>query len=127
MQQFAATHLHAVESEPPFAEVFDASTEVIDCLVYAEESVVRAVELDNLYWWVLRIVLLNIQLQLCGRFLGIDGSRHFVCSFGEHGEYAIVYVVVNEDDSGGGFAYAVIDESVGIKDLPIVEDTLVRR
>ena len=127
MQQFAATHLHAVESEPPFTEVFDASTEVIDCLVYAEESVVRAVELDNLYWWVLRIVLLNIQLQLYGWFFGIDGSRHFVCSFGEHSENAIIYIVVNENDARGGLSYTVVDEGVDIEDLTVVEDALVGR
>ena len=72
-------------------------------------------------------MLLYIQLQLCGWFLGIDSRSHLVCSFGEHGEHAIIYIVVNEDNSRGGFAYAVVDEGVSIKDLPIVEDTLVRR
>ena len=75
-------HFHAVEGEPLLAEVFDAGTEVIDSIVDAKEAVVRAVELDNLYRRILRIVLLNIQLQLCGWFLGIDGSSYFVCSFG---------------------------------------------
>ena len=82
LQQFGCGHLHAVECEPFLAEVFDASTEVIDSIVDAEEAVVRAVEGNNIYWRILRIVLLDIQLQLCGWFFGIDGSRHLVCSFG---------------------------------------------
>lgn len=65
------------------------------------------------------------QLQLCRWFLGVNGSSHLVCSFGEHGEHAIVNVVVNEDDACGRFAYAIVDESVSIKDLTVVEDTLV--
>ena len=82
LHKFGGGHLHAVEGEPLLAEVFDAGTEVIDYLVDAEEAVVRAVEGNDLYRRILRIVLLNIQLQLCGWFFGIDGSRHFVCSFG---------------------------------------------
>ena len=35
LQQFAATHLHAVEGKPFLAEVFDAGTKVIDRLVNA--------------------------------------------------------------------------------------------
>ena len=34
------------------------------------------------YRRILSIVLLNIQLQLCGWFLGVNGSSHLVCSFG---------------------------------------------
>ena len=60
LQQFAGLHLHAVEGEPLFAKVFDAGTEVIDCLVDAEEAVVRAVKGNNIYRRVLRIMLLNI-------------------------------------------------------------------
>ena len=127
LQQFGCEHFHAVEGEPLLAEVFDAGTEVIDSIVDAEEAVVRAIKGDNIYWSVLRMVLLNIQLQLCGWFFGIDGSSHLVCSFGEHGEHAVVYIVVNEDNSCGGFAYTVVDEGVGIEDLSIVEDTLVGR
>ena len=70
LQQFAGLHLHAVEGEPFLAEVFDAGTKVIDSIVDAEEAVVRAVELYDTYWRILRIVLLDIQLQLCGWFLG---------------------------------------------------------
>lgn len=51
---------------------------MIDRLVDAEESVVRAVEGDNIYWGVLRIVFLNVQLQLCRWFLGVNGSSHLV-------------------------------------------------
>ena len=61
LQQFAATHLHAVEGEPFFAKVFDAGTKVIDCLVDAEEAGVRAVKGNNIYRRILRVVLLNIQ------------------------------------------------------------------
>ena len=64
LQQFAGGHLHAVEGEPLLAKVFDAGTEVIDCLVDAKEAVVRAVEGNNIYRRILRIVLLDIQLQL---------------------------------------------------------------
>ena len=69
--------------------------------------------------------LLNVQLQLCGWFLGVNRRSHFICSFGEHGEHAIIDIVVNEDDACGSFAYTVVDEGVGIEDLPIVEDALV--
>ena len=82
LQQCASGHLHMTESEPLFAEVFDAGTKVIDRLIDAKETIVRAVELYDTYWRILSIVLLNIQLQLCGWFLGIDGSSHLVCSFG---------------------------------------------
>ena len=125
MQQFAATHLHAAEGKPPFAKVFDAGTEVIDRFINTKETVMRAVERYDTYRRILSIVLLNIQLQLCGWFLGINGNSHLVCSFGEHGEHAIIDIVVNEDDACGGFAYAVVDEGVGIEDLPVVEDALV--
>jgi len=40
LQQFAGLHLHAVEGEPLFVEVFDTGAEVIDGLVDAKESVV---------------------------------------------------------------------------------------
>ena len=86
----------------------------------------RSVEDVNIYRRILGVVLLNIQLQSCRWFLGIDSSCHFVCSFGEHGEHAVVYVVVNEDDACGSFVYAVVDKSISIEDLTIVEDALVR-
>ena len=35
LQQFGCLHLHAVEGEPLFDEVFDAGTKVIDRLVNA--------------------------------------------------------------------------------------------
>ena len=38
LQQFAGGHLHAVEGEPLLAKVFDASSEVIDRLINAEEA-----------------------------------------------------------------------------------------
>ena len=60
VEEFGCGHLHAVEGEPLFAEVFDAGTEVIDCLVDTEEAVVRAVKGNNIYRRVLRIMLLNI-------------------------------------------------------------------
>ena len=87
----------------------------------------RAVELYDTYRRILRVVLLNIQLQLCGWFFGIDGSRHLICSFGEHGEDTIVDIVVDKDDACGSFSYTVVDEGVGIEDLTIVEDALVGR
>ena len=59
LRQFAGLHLHAVEGEPLFAKVLDAGAEVIDCLVDAEEAVVRAVELYDTYWRILRIVFLD--------------------------------------------------------------------
>ena len=127
LQQFAGGHLHAVEGEPLFAEVFDAGSEVIDRFVNTKEAVMRSVEDVNIYRRILGVVLLNIQLQLFGWFLGVNRRNHLVCSFGEHGEHAVVYIVVNEDNSRGGFAYTVVDESIGIKDLPIVEDALVGR
>ena len=126
-EEFGCGHLHAVECEPPFAKVFDAGTEVIDCLVDTKEAVVRAVEGNNIYRRILRIVLLNIQLQLCGWFLGINRRSYLVCSFGQYGEDTIVDIVVNEDDACGGFAYTVVDEGVGIEDLTVVEDALVGR
>ena len=59
--------------------------------------------------------------------VGVDGSSHLVCSFGEHSEDAVVDVVVDEDDACGSFAYAVVDEGIGIEDLSVVEDTLLGR
>ena len=82
LHKFRGGHLHTVEGEPFFAEVFDAGTEVIDRFINAKEAVVWAVESDNTYRRILRIVLLDVQLQLCGWFLGIDCSRYFVCLFG---------------------------------------------
>ena len=82
LHKFGGGHLHAAEGKPLFAKVFDAGAEVIDRFVNAEESVVRTVESDNTYRRILRIVLLDVQLQLCGWFLGIDRSSYFVCSFG---------------------------------------------
>lgn len=40
LQQFAASHLHATEGEPLFAEIFDAGAEVVDRFVDAEKTVV---------------------------------------------------------------------------------------
>ena len=40
LHKFGGGHLHAVEGEPFFAEVFDTGAEVIDGLVDAKESVV---------------------------------------------------------------------------------------
>ena len=59
--------------------------------------------------------------------VGVNCSRYFICSFGEHGEDAIVDVVIHKDDACGSLAYAVVDEGVGIEDLPVVEDALLGR
>ena len=82
LHKFAGCHLHAVEGEPLLAKVLDAGAEVIDRLVDAKEAVVRAVEGNDLYRRILRVVLLDVQLQLYGWFFGINGSSYFVCSFG---------------------------------------------
>ena len=66
LQQFAGVHLHAVEGEPFFAKVFDAGAEVIDRFVNTKETVMWTVEDVNIYRWILSIMLLYIQLQLCG-------------------------------------------------------------
>ena len=72
-------------------------------------------------------MLLDIQLELSGWFLGVDLGCNSLAAFIEHGEYAIVDIVINEDDACGGFAYAVVDEGVGIEYLSVVEDALVGR
>ena len=40
LHKFRGGHLHTVEGEPFFAEVFDAGTEVIDRFINAKEAVV---------------------------------------------------------------------------------------
>ena len=125
-QQLFCLHLHFREGEPLPAEVFQGGTYVIDGAVDAEETVVDFVELFHLDGLVLGIVLLKIERELLLDLLGVDGGGDFLPSLVEHRQHGVVHIVVEQYDAFLGRADKVGNEGVGIEDLPIEEDALLR-
>lgn len=79
-----------------------AGAQQIDFVVDNQETVMIAVlQLDELYFGILGVVLLQVGEEL---FImpGVDGRRNTIGSFGEHGEYSVVNIVVNQDNPLSG-------------------------
>ena len=125
-QQLFRLHFHLGESEPLPAEVFQGSTYVIDGAVDAEETVVDFVELFHLDGSVLGVVLLKVERELLLDLLGVDGGGDFLPSLVEHRQHGVVHIIVKQHDTLLGRADEVRNEGVGVEDLPVEEDALLR-
>ena len=67
-------------------------------------------------------MLVDVQLQLLGKFSGIYGCLHSYRPFGQHGQYRIVYIIVNQYNPPCGSPYELRHEGVRIIYLPVEED-----
>ena len=99
---------------------------MIDGIVDAEETVVNLVELFHLDGLVLGVVLLKVERELLLDLLGVDGGGDFLPSLVEHRQHGVVHIVVEQYDAFLGRADKVGNEGVGIEDLPVEEDALLR-
>ena len=97
---------------------------MIHCVVDAEEAVVGVLEHIDSDGAVLRIVALQVEGKLWCDAARVNLSTHSVGAFVEQGQHRVVHVVVKQDDTVFGAAHQVADESVGVEDLSIEEDTL---
>ena len=98
-QQFLCGHLHLVEGKPTLAEVLQRSTDMVDGIVDAEETVVDFVELFHLDGLVLGVMLLKVERELLLDLLGVDGGRDFLPSLVEHRQHGVVHIVVEQYDA----------------------------
>ena len=71
---------------------------MVHYIIYDQKSVVHIVTSVNLYWWVLGIVTLDVQLQLLGNMPRIDCRVYALLSFVQKDQYRLVYIVVYQDD-----------------------------
>lgn len=99
---------------------------MIDGAVYTEEAVVDFVEGLHLDGLILGVMFLNVQRELLLDLLGVDGGGNFLAAFVEHCQHSIIDIVVEQHDAFLGRADEVGDEGVGIEDLPVEEDALLR-
>ena len=100
---------------------------MIDCVIYDKKAVKEKVGGVDVHRRVLLVVEIEIQGQ-CFRYFPCDnGGVDTIVSFCESFQHRVVHVIVNEDDPFACRSYQVRHESVSVKDLPIVEDTLGRR
>ena len=97
---------------------------MIHRVVDAEESVVGVLERIDGDGAVLRIVALQVEGELLGDVACVNLCAHTVGAFVEQGQHRVVHVVVEQDDTFFGAAHEVADESVGVEDLSVEEDTL---
>ena len=77
--QRVGAEFHAAEGEPFLAQVLQRGTDMIYCVVDAEEAVVGVWERINGDGAVLRIVALQVERQLAG-----DASRIDLCAHAVH-------------------------------------------
>ena len=54
----------------------------------------------------------------------VDGRRNAIDSFGEHGKYSVINIVVNQDNPLSGASNEIGDESPSIPDAASGEDLL---
>ena len=125
-QQLFRFHFHFRECKPLPAKVFQRGADMVDSIVDAEETVVDFVVELCLDGLVLGVVLLKVERELLFDFLCVDGSRDFLPSLVEHRQHSVVHIVVEQYDAFLGRADKVGNEGVGIEDLPVEEDALLR-
>ncbi len=93
-KKFLRLHLHPREGEPLLPEVFQGSSDVIDCAVDAEEAVMDSIESLYFNWSILCVVLGEIQFQLCGNGFGVDGCGNILPALVQHGQHRVVHIIV---------------------------------
>jgi len=99
---------------------------MIDGIVDAEETVVDLVEPFHLDGLVLGVMLLKVERELLLDLLGVDGGRDFLPSLVEHRQHGVVHIIVKQHDTLLGRADEVRNEGVGVEDLPVEENALLR-
>ena len=71
---------------------------MVHYIIYDQKSVVHIVTSVNLYWWVLGIVTLDVQLQLLGNMSRIDFCVDALLSFVKKDQHRFVHIVVYQYD-----------------------------
>ena len=97
---------------------------MIHCVVDAKETVVGVLERIDGDGAVLRIVALQVEGELLGDVARVNLCAHPIGAFVEQGQHRVVHVVVEQDDAAFGAAHQVADESVGVENLAVEEDSL---
>lgn len=91
--------LHQCEGEPFAAQVLERCPYVVDLVVDKQEAVVSAVEGVDRDGCILRIVALEVELQLLADVAGVYGGRHAAVALVEQGEHGVVDIVVNKHEA----------------------------
>ena len=99
---------------------------MIYIIVYTKETVVRKTECFNIYRWILDIMTVNVKLELTVNLLRIDESRHTIFSFIKQCQYRFIYIIVDKYNALLCTFNQVGNEIIGIINLTIVENTLLR-
>ncbi len=99
---------------------------MIYIIVYTKETVVRQTECFNIYKWILGIMTVNVKLELTVNLLRIDESRHTIFSFIKQCQYRFIYIIVDKYNALPCTLNQVGNEIIGIINLTIVENTLLR-
>ncbi len=100
---------------------------MVNLIVNKEEAVVEIAASLERERWVLRIVASRVKAKGWGDLGRIDGGVHPLLTLGEHLQNRIVHVVINQHQTPLRGTDQITGEGVGIKNLPIGEDTLHRR
>ena len=128
IQQFLGRGLlHADIGEEFLAGILQAGPKDVGHIVDDEEAVVVSLTYIYYNWWILLVMTLHVELLLLRELACVDGGRDVGTTIAEHRQGIDIDVIVDEDDGCLGLFDEADDMGVGIKDLPIVEDTLHRR
>ena len=94
--------------------------------VYYQKAVVTFFVDMYLYWRVLAVVAVQVQLKLAAYCLRIDVGFHSVVSLAEHQQYRFVHIIVYQQDGFLCRPYQVCGELVGIEQLAVIEYAFYR-
>ena len=86
----------------------------------------RQTECFNIYRWILGIMTVNVKLELTVNLLRIDESRDTIFSFIKQCQYRFIYIIVDKYNALLCTFNQVGNEIIGIINLTIVENTLLR-
>ena len=95
-QKCVGVNLHSVEGEPPFAQIFQRSTYVVNHVIDTEKTVVRVVESGYCNWLVLSVVPLKVECELLRNVAGKYLGHNTLTAFVEQGEHRVVNIIVEK-------------------------------
>ena len=96
---------------------------MVDLFVDNEEAVMKILNCFYLHLWILRIVFCECKLEGSFNFFCVEGGCDAFFSLGEHGEDGFIKVIVDENQSFFGCFDEVDEESMGIEDFSVKEDS----
>ena len=119
--------VHQGEGKPFPAQVLQRGPDVVHLIVNEQKPVMSAVEVLHDDRVILRIMAVDVQLQLLADMLRVYRRRHACCPLVEHRQHRIVNIVVYQHNATLCLANQFAHKAVGIEYLTVEKDSLHRR